>query len=161
MVAALEHHHHGGIDGYPQIEGHDQQHLFSQIVSIADAYEVLTASRVYYNAQMPPDEVIDILVKKRGSNFNSVLVKAFINMIGIFPIGTVLKFSNGEIGLVVRQTSDLLRPRVLLLTKFDGSEKETCEETSLLETTDGMYKRDVAGIIDPRAANIDIKRYLE
>ena len=161
MVAALEHHHHGGIDGYPQIEGHDQQHLFSQIVSIADAYEVLTASRVYYNAQMPPDEVINILTKKRGSNFNSVLVKAFINMIGIFPIGTVLKLSSGEIGLVVRQTSDLLRPRILLLTKFDGSEKESSEETSLLETMDSKYKRDVAGIIDSRTANIDIKRYLE
>jgi hypothetical protein len=142
------------------LEGVVQQHLFSQIVSLADAYEVLTATQVYYNVQIPPDHIIRILAKKRGNNFNSVLVKAFINMIGIFPVGTVLKLSNGEIGLVLHQTSDLLRPRVLLLTKFDGSEKESGEEISLLETTDGKYKRDVSGTINPHTANIDLKLYL-
>ncbi|MGP8153457.1 MAG: HD-GYP domain-containing protein [Smithella sp.] len=161
MVTAFEHHQHGGVDGYPQIDGHVQQHPFSQIISIADAYEVLTARRVYYNVKMPPDQVISLLAKKRESDFNAVLVKAFINMIGIFPIGTLLNLSSGEVGLVAHQTSDLMRPRVLLLTKFDGSEKESGEEISLLETTDGKYKRDVAGTIDPFTANIDMKQYLE
>ena len=160
MVAAFEHHQHGGVQGYPHLEGIIQQHLFSQIISLADAYEVLTATQLYYNVQMPPDHIIRILAKKRGNNFNSVLVKAFINMIGIFPVGTVLKLSNGEIGLVLHQTSDLLRPRVLLLTEFDGSEKESGEEISLLETMDGKYKRDVAGTINPHTAKIDLKLYL-
>jgi len=159
MVTAFEHHQHGSVHGYPQIDGPFQQHLFSQIVSLVDAYEVLTATRVYYNVQLPPDEVIRILAKKRGSDFNEVLVKAFINMVGIFPIGTLLKLSSNEIGLVVHQTSNLMRPRVLLLTKFDGSEKESGEEISLLEMTEEKYKRDVAGIINPNTADIDIKRY--
>ncbi|MGD0279417.1 MAG: HD domain-containing phosphohydrolase [Smithella sp.] len=161
MVTAFEHHQHGGVDGYPQIDGHVQQHPFSQIISIADAYEVLTARRVYYNGEMSPDQVISLLAKKRESDFNAVLVKAFINMIGIFPIGSLLNLSNGEVGLVVHQTSDLMRPRVLLLTKFDGSEKESGEEISLLETIDGKYKRDVVGTINPYTANIDMKQYLE
>ena len=54
-----------------------------------------------------------------------------------------------------------MRPRVLLLTKFDGSEEESGEEISLLETTEGKFKRDVTGTIDPHAANIDIKQYWE
>ena len=137
-----------------------EQHLFSQIISLADAYEVLTATQVYYNIPMPPDQVIRILTKKRGNNFNSVLVKAFINMIGIFPIGTLLKLSSGEVGLVVQQTSDLMRPRVLLLTKFDGSEKESGEEISHSRNNGGKYNRDVVGTINPQTANIDIKRYL-
>ena len=102
--------------------------------SLVDAYEVLTAIRVYYNLNAS-NEVIRILVKKREIDFDATLVKAFINMIGIFPIGTLLKLSSGEIGLVVHQTSDLMRPRILLLTKFDGSEKESGEEVSLLEMT--------------------------
>lgn len=161
MVTAFEHHQHGGAHGYPQAEGPVQQHLFSQIVSLAETYEVLTSSRTYYNGPILPEQVMHILAKKRGSKFNAVLVKAFINMIGIFPIGTLLKLSSGEIGLVVHQTSDLVRPHVLLLTKFDGSEKESGEKISLLETSEGKYKRDVAGTINPEAANIDIKRYLE
>ena len=161
MVTAFEHHQHGGAHGYPQTDGSTGQHLFSQIVSLADAYEVLTAVRVYYKAIMPSDEVIRTLVKKRGSDFDATLVKAFINMIGIFPIGTLLKLSSGEIGLVVHQTSDLMRPRVLLLTKFDGSEKESGEEVSLLEMTAGKHKRDITGTIDSHTANINIKQYLE
>ena len=159
-IAAFEHHKHSGTHGYPHLDGIVEQHLFSQIVSLADAYEVLTATQVYHNVQMPPDQIIRILAKKRGNDFNSVLLKAFINMIGIFPIGTLLKLSSGEVGLVVRQTSDLLRPRVLLLTKFDGSEKESGEEISILETTGGRYNRDVVGTINPQTANIDIKQYL-
>jgi len=161
MATVFEHHQHGGANGYPRAEGQNVQHLFSQIVSLADAYDVLTSLRVYYNKQMPPDRAISILAKKRDVNLNAILVKAFINMIGIFPIGTVLKLSNGEIGLVVHQTADLMRPRVLLLTKFDGSEKESGEEITLLEKTEGKFKRDISGTIDPHTANIDVKQYWE
>ncbi len=160
MVASFEHHLHGA-SGYPHVEVPVQPHLFSQIVSLADSYEALTAARVYYSVQMPPDEAIRILMKKRGIAFNPVLVKAFVNMIGIFPIGTLLKLSSGEVGLVLHQTRDLMRPRVLLLTKFDGSEKESGVEISLLETAGGKYKRDVVGTINPHTANINIKKYLE
>jgi HD-GYP domain-containing protein (c-di-GMP phosphodiesterase class II) len=157
MVAAFEHHQHGG---YPKVHGVPQQHLFSQIVAIADAYEALTAARVYYSVQMPADQAIRILIKKRGTVFNSILVKAFVNMIGIFPIGSVLKLDSGEVGLVIHQTRDLMRPRVLLLSRLDGSEKEAGAEVSLLETTGGRYKRTAVGTINPYAAKIDIKKYL-
>jgi HD-GYP domain-containing protein (c-di-GMP phosphodiesterase class II) len=160
MVAAFEHHQHGDVRGYPQVEGVLRQHPFSQIVALADAYEALTAARVYYSAQMPPDNAIRILLSKRGTVFNPILVKAMVNMLGIFPIGTLLKLDTAEIGLVLHQTRDLMRPRVLLLTRFDGSEKESGTEASLLETVGGKYKRSINGTIDPSPANIDVKRYL-
>jgi hypothetical protein len=161
MVTAFEHHQHGGAHGYPRMEGALRKHVFSQMVSLVDAYETLTAIRVYYDTEMPPDYIIHVLAKIRDNNFDAVLVKAFINMIGIFPIGTLLKLSSGEVGLVVHQTSDLMRPRVLLLTKFDGSEKESGEEISLLETSEGKHERDVTGTINSHQANINIKQYLE
>jgi len=160
MVAAYEHHQHGDVRGYPKVEGELKQHPFSQIVSIADAYEALTAARVYYSAQMPPDNAMRILIAKRGVAFNPVFVKAFVNMIGIFPIGSLLKLDTGEIGLVLHQTQDLMRPRVLLLTAFDGSELNADAEVSLLETAGGRYKRSVAGTIDPNAAKINLKKYM-
>ncbi len=157
MVAAFEHHQHGDR-GYPAIGV--RQHLFSQIVSLADAYDAITAARVYYSIQTPPDQAIRILWKKRGTSFNPVLVKAFVNMMGIFPVGTVLKLDTGEVGLVMHQTRDLMRPRVLLLTRFDGSEKEMSADVSLLETVDGKFKRAIAGTIDPYVSHIDLKKYL-
>jgi HD-GYP domain-containing protein (c-di-GMP phosphodiesterase class II) len=160
MMTAFEHHQQGP-NGYPRIEGHAGQHLYSQIVSLVDAYDVLTALRVYYNTPLPSDQVISILAKMREENFNAALLKSFINMIGIFPIGTLLKLSSGEAGLVTHQTGDLMRPRVLLLMKFDGSEKESGEEITLLEKTGGEFKRNIAGTIDSRTANIDVKPYWE
>jgi len=81
-------------------------------------------------------------------------------MIGIFPLGTLLKLDTGEVGLVMHQTRDLMRPRVLLLTKFDGSEKESGQEVSLLETESGKYKHNAVGTINPYTAKIDVKKYL-
>jgi len=161
MVAAFEHHQHGELQGYPLVEDGRLPHLFSQIVSLADAYEAITANRIYYSSRTTPYQAIRILLKKRGITFDPILVKAFVNMIGIFPVGTVLKLDTGEVGLVMHQTRDLMRPHILLLTKFDGSEKETGAEVSLLETVNGQYVRSIAGTIDPEKARINLKLYLE
>lgn len=159
MVAAFEHHQHGDR-GYPGNDGGHQQHPFSQIVSLCDAYDAITAARVYYSAQTPPDEGVRILLRKRGAPFNGVLVNAFVKMIGLFPIGCVVKLDTGEVGLVMHQTSNLMRPRVLILSKFDGSEKGG-RTVSLLETSRGMYKRSIAGTINGSVAKIDVKKYLD
>jgi HD-GYP domain-containing protein (c-di-GMP phosphodiesterase class II) len=161
MVAAFEHHQHGDVRGYPKMDDVVQQHPFSQIVAIADSYDAIIAARVYYKVPTPPDQGVRIMLKKRGTAFNAVLVKAFVNMIGIFPIGTLLKLDTGEIGIVMHQTRDLMRPRILLLTKFDGSEKESGQEVSLLETEGGRHKRTIAGTIDPSIPKIDVKKYLD
>ncbi len=161
MVAAFEHHQHGDTRGYPRIDDMLQQHPFTQIVALCDAYDAITAARVYYSVQIPPDQAVRILLKKRGTTFDPTLVKIFVNMIGVFPVGTVLKLDTGEIGLVTHQSGDLMRPRVLLLTAFDGSEKEHGREISLVETEGGHYKHSATGTIDPYAAGIDIKQYLD
>jgi len=161
MVASFEHHQHGGVRGYPRIDDRTQQHPFSQIIAIADAYDAIVAARVYYKVPTPPEQGVRIMLQKRGTTFNPVLVKAFVNMIGIFPIGTILKLDTGEIAIVMHQTTDLLRPRVLLLSKCDGSEKEDPNAAvSLLETEGGRPKRTVIGTIEAVGAGIDIKKYL-
>ena len=161
MVASFEHHQHGDVRGYPRVDERLQQHPFSQIISIADAYDAIIAARVYYKVPTPPEKGVMILMQKRGSAFNPALVKAFVNMLGIFPIGTVVKLDTGEFGIVIHQTRDLVRPRIILLTKFDGSEKEDPHaEVSLLETQGGRRKRSIVGTIEPVSANIDVKKYL-
>ena len=160
MVVAYEHHQHGP-KAYPVMEAIHRRHPFSQIISLVDSYEAITASRVYYKSKLPPHEAIRILIKNSGVTSSPALLKAFINMVGIFPVGTLLKLDTGEVGLVMHQTSDLMRPRVLLLTKFDGSEKEDGKIVSLPERTEGKYRRSIAGTIDPVEARINTRPYFE
>jgi len=162
MVTAFEHHQHGDVRGYPRMDDRVQQHPFSQIIAISDTYDAIIAARVYYKVSTPPDKAVRIMLSKRGTTFNPVLIKAFVNMIGIYPVGTLLKLDTGEICIAVHQTRDLMRPRVLLLSKFDGSEKEDPNATvSLLETEGGRPKRTIAGTIDPNIVKIDVKKYLD
>ncbi len=157
-VAAFEHHKHHDLTGYPRYGAElFGMHPFSKIVEIADAYDALTSARVYYHAVHEPYDAMRTIIAKRGTAFDPVLVKVFVNVIGIFPIGTLLRLDTGEIGLVVNQTADLMRPRVLLLRSFDV--KET-EEVSLLEREGGRYKRTPVATVDPNALKIDIKPYL-
>jgi HD-GYP domain-containing protein (c-di-GMP phosphodiesterase class II) len=160
IVTCFEHHQHGE-NGYPPRKDQKSRHPFSQIISLTDSYEAITSRRVYYKMQNPPDKAIRILLKNKGITSSPALLQAFIEMVGIFPIGTLLKLDTGEVGLVMHQTADLMRPRVLLLTKFDGSEKETGNIISLVETAGGRYKRSIAGTINPHLAKIDVKKYFE
>ena len=116
---------------------------------------------MYYKSKIPPHEAIRILLKNKGVTSNPVLLKAFINMVGIFPVGTLLKLDTGEVGLVMHQTSDLMRPRVLILTRFDGSEKEDGKIVSLADRTDGKYRRSISGTIDPEASRINLRPYFD
>ena len=156
IVAAFEHHLHHDVKGYPHVSDFGEMHPFSQVVAIADAYDALTSARVYYNMATPPDEAIRILLKKRGSIFNPMLVKAFVNMVGIFPIGTLVRLSTGEVGIVMHQTGDLLRPKIILLSSFDGTETD---EVSLLEMDRGRYRRSIIDTISPNSMNVNISQY--
>jgi HD-GYP domain-containing protein (c-di-GMP phosphodiesterase class II) len=157
MVAAFEHHQHYDLKGYPLAGGGAVPiHPFSKIVAIADAYDALTSLRAYFKIQKSPDEAVRDLLNRRGSSLDPVLVKAFVNMVGIFPIGTLLRLNTGETGLVTSQTRDLLRPRVLLLRTYDGSEKD---EVSLVEMEGGTHKRSAIGTIDPNLLKVNIAQY--
>jgi HD-GYP domain-containing protein (c-di-GMP phosphodiesterase class II) len=160
MVAAFEHHQHDDATGYPAPGDPFFKHPFSQIISLVDAYDAITAARVYYSSQTPPDEGVRILLKKRGAPFNPFLVNAFVRMIGIFPIGTLVRLDSGETGMVMQQTNDLFLPWVLILAKFDGSEKENGTMVNLLETSNGLFRRSIVGTINPSAVGVDVKKYI-
>jgi len=58
-------------------------------------------------------------------------------MVGILPVGTLVRLDTGGTGLVVDQTCDPLPPHALLLETLDGAEKEGA---SLFETEQGRYQ---------------------
>ena len=87
------------------------------------------------------------MVKGSGRDFDPILLKVFINMLGVYPVGTLLKLDTGELGLVVdcESSDDLTRPKVVLLER-DGSEKfkkGACVRLSARHTDSGSYKRNI------------------
>ena len=73
----LTHHERWDGNGYPLKLKEDKIPLIARIVSVADAYDVMTTNRVYKNA-LSKDEAIRELKKNSGKQFDPNIVKVFI-----------------------------------------------------------------------------------
>lgn len=109
--------HHERIDGkgYPKGLEKDDIPLFARIVSIADAYDWMTSSSRNGAECMSQTEAIGELYKERGKQFDEELVVSFIDGIGVFPPGSLVEMTNGEVGIVLSTTNEKLKPKVILI----------------------------------------------
>ena len=98
-TVALEHHRSAKGGGYPDL-GDAIPHPMSQIVSVADVYEALTGARSY-QAPTPPERACLILARLAGDKLNTALVKTFVNAITFFPLGSIVRTTRNELGLVI------------------------------------------------------------
>jgi HD-GYP domain-containing protein (c-di-GMP phosphodiesterase class II) len=115
-AADVAHSHHEWVngEGYPRRLDDDQIPVFAKIVSIAEAYDTMTTRQPYREARSPSDALQE-LYSQRGTQFDEDFVIKFIDAVGIFPPGSIVEMLNGEIGIVLANTSDKLRPRVILI----------------------------------------------
>jgi len=118
--------HHERIDGkgYPRGLSSERIPPMAKIVAIAEAYDTMTTHQVYRDA-LSPSEALQELYAARGSQFDEEFVVRFIDAIGIFPPGSIVEMVNGEVGIVLANTLDKLRPRVILI--LDNT-KEAAEQ---------------------------------
>ena len=130
IMGPFGHHLNYDRSGYPRLHFTDTLTLFAKILRIADTYDALTADRAYRPRSFSPDEALKMMWEKVGVEYDPILLKTFINMMGLYPVGTVLKLESGELGLVVDypSESDRTRPQILLLVDdgeggLKGSEK--------------------------------------
>lgn len=112
---ALLHHEQFNGNGYPNGISGDNIHLFGRIVCVADVYDALTSDRPYRRAILPSD-AIEYIMSGYNTMFDPLIVNAFTKKIAPYPIGTCIKLSTGDIGIVVKNyESTSLRPMVRLI----------------------------------------------
>ena len=121
LIKDTAHYHHERIDGkgYPQALNAAFLHKFIRIVSIVDVYDAITSARPYKDGA-PAFDALKILFAERDKHFDTNLVEAFIKMIGVYPPGTLVEMSNGEVGIVASANpNSRLRPKVELVLDAD------------------------------------------
>ena len=117
----FEHHLNLDLSGYPKTHFVKQLSLFGKIIRIADVYETLTSELVDESRRITPDEALRRMWSEKEKSFDTIILKNFISMMGIYPIGSVVELDSGEIGLVMEYLDESLKnlPLVMLL-KDDG-----------------------------------------
>lgn len=124
MIVAYEHHLRHDLQGYPEDTDTREQHLFSRVVALSDAYDAMTTRRPF-RREIRPDKALAVLMQGRGKAYDPALTKALVAMVGIYPIGAVVRLSDSSTGVVFRiNTDDLLRPRVKVLIDAEGRHVE-------------------------------------
>lgn len=157
-VVAFEHHLRQDLSGYPEKIGHRDLNLCTQIVSIADVYDALRSNRIYREG-LPSDRIRAIMTQKDSPAFNTKLLRRFINLMGLFPVGTLVRLESDEIAVVMHEhPNDPFRPRVKVLLDRFG---EAVEEPELVDTWQiDSPKRGVVEAVDPDTVNVDPLAFL-
>lgn len=123
MIAAYEHHMREG-GGYPTPVHPRRPTLFSRIISVADGFDAATTTRVYQQQPWTPADVLRGMRDNPRLGLDPVLVKAFINLTGIYPVGTLVLLDTMELGVVIAANPDptaLSRPLVRLVSDAQGN----------------------------------------
>ncbi len=162
--ATFEHHLKYDLTGYPRLARKRRISLFSRIITLSDFYDALVRPRVYNRFPFVSEKILGIMLERSGKDFDPALVKVFINMIGVFPLGTLVLLGTNEMGVVVQTQEDvdlIDRPKVNLISYSEGEYRkgEVVDLREMDEKT-GSFKRTIVRTLDPNEYNINVAEFI-
>ena len=164
-VVAFEHHLRLDGSGYPFMVRRDSLNLGSMLCAIADVYDAMRSQRAYQQAH-PTDRILAVLKRNEGAQMDQNLVRRFVQLLGIYPPGNMVKLTTGEVAVVLRvHAPDPHRPRVRILFGPDGARLDLPFERNLWEPQpehgDAGALDSVVSPVDPADYQLDPLTFLE
>src|SRR4029453_14804595 len=87
--------------GYPFGAKRNQLNLGTMMCGIADVYDAMRSQRAYQQA-FPPDRIFAGPKRIGGTQFDQSLVRRFVQLLGVYPPGNLVRLSSGEIAVVTQ-----------------------------------------------------------
>lgn len=164
MLMAYEHHMKLDQTGYPVSVRPRQPTLFSRIVAIADGFDAATSKRSYQSQPWPADKVLREMRDNPGRGFDPLLVKAFISMTGIYPVGSVVILDSFELAVVTARNpraESVHQPIVQVIYDALGIRLDPPRTLDLAETdpSTGRPLRSIIKTTDPERYGLHVGDY--
>jgi len=141
-IIVLQHHERWDGQGYPNNIAEDYIDIGARIVSIADAFEAMVSPKPYRNS-ITGNQAVKNLLSDNSRRFDPTILKAFVLIMGIYPIGSIVRLNNGAVARIseVRSIAPL-RPKVQVIVDHankiyrneEGEFLDLLTETSLYIT---------------------------
>jgi putative nucleotidyltransferase with HDIG domain len=144
-IVAFEHHLRLDGSGYPNGVKRSRLNLATMLCRIADVYDAMRSR------SFPTDRILEVL--RCGKRYDRHLVRRFVQLIGIYPAGNLVKLDTGEIAVVLKvYAPDPFRPQVRVLFDRQGKRLALTYDLNLWESgsSDGRPKT-IVGPLDPAA----------
>lgn len=120
ISCVLLHHENEDGSGYPFGKAGAEIPLNAKIISLADRYCARVSSRSYRKSLLPKEALSDILLADHRS-VDPMLTACFIQVLGVYPTGAVVRLENGETGVVCSKGEGSTAPVVLVLADASGA----------------------------------------
>lgn len=162
VMGIFDHHLKCNLSGYPKLFRKKDVSLFGRIIQIADCYDAMTTPRIFKKIPYTPEQALAILLKERGIHFDPILLKVFIGIVGVYPIGSLVLLDTKELGVVFKPNPDpklIDRPLVILVEKDKKGEVRKDIVDLSEKRPDGNYRRSIVKTLDPYKYHIDITKY--
>jgi putative nucleotidyltransferase with HDIG domain len=155
-VVAFEHHLRIDGTGYPFGVVREPLNLCTMLCGIADVFDAMRSQRVYQGSH-PTDRILEVLKRNDGAQFDRHLVRRFVQLIGIYPAGNLVRLDTGEVAVVVKTYApDPHRPRVRVLFDALGQRLDLPYDLNLWEAVgEGDRLASVRCPVDPAEFDID------
>jgi HD-GYP domain-containing protein (c-di-GMP phosphodiesterase class II) len=164
IVVSQEHHMKTDLTGYPKAIRPRRMGIFSRIVAVADGYDAATTRRSYQTVPIQPDQVLREMWENPRRGYDPVLVKALINLIGIYPVGTCVILDTFEVAVVSAANPDqnfLNRPVVRICIDVNGAlvGPPGREENLAAQGPDGAFLRSIVKVTNPDRYGVIVGDY--
>lgn len=109
------HHERHDGSGYPDGLKENEIPMSAKIAGMVDSYDAITTARPYSHLRSPYEAVREIYTW-RGTLFQSEVIEQFMQVVGVFPTGSLVELNNGAVAVVLAQNDTRrLKPRVMLV----------------------------------------------
>jgi putative nucleotidyltransferase with HDIG domain len=138
-------HHHEKLDGrgYPHGLAGDAISLMARMGAVCDVYDAITSNRPYKAGWDPAMSIQKMAQWSREGHFDDAVLQAFVKIIGIYPIGSLVRLESERIAVVVDQShASLLKP--VVRTIVDVATRQACEPQQFDLSAPGCRERIVS-----------------
>jgi HD-GYP domain-containing protein (c-di-GMP phosphodiesterase class II) len=164
ILVAYEHHMKTDLSGSPKQLRDRTLGIYSRIVAVADGFDAATTRRSYQTIPIEPDQVLREMWQNPKRGYDQILVKALINLIGVYPVGTCVILDTFEVGVVGAPNPDgqqLNRPLVRVAVDADGGVVAPPGKLVSLTEQDesGAYRRSIVKVTNPSRYGLTVGDY--
>ena len=164
MIVAFEHHKKTDLSGYPKHIRDRQMSMYSKVVAVADAFDAATSRRVYQTVPLSPADILQEMRINPRRGMDQVLVKAFMSLVGHYPVGTMVVLDTFELALVhgVNPAPEAIaRPLVRIVSDTLGNALFPGHVVDLnAPNAEGNgYARTIIKVADPERYGIKVSDY--
>ena len=141
-LAMYQHHERADGSGYTQRRERLWIHKFAQISAVADVYDALTSDRPWRTAQAPYLAMEFVIKQANKGTFNGEIIRGLLRYLSLFPVGSFVRLTTGEIGKVVHTNGDAFdRPVVSVLINPEGQRHPAPELRNLITEDEVRVER--------------------